>query len=108
MQAVAPAQSIARQLLMALVMALSFEQCMLFAWFVQFCLHCIATCSPRLPASGVHASTLSQTFWQVAAALLPLLPPQPCMLPAATASDAKTPTNNAVSFLDIRASPRVV
>jgi hypothetical protein len=33
--------------------------------------------------------------------LLPLPPPQPCMAPAAIASDAKTPTNNAVSFVDM-------
>jgi hypothetical protein len=100
MQVTAPEHSMARQLLTALAMASAFEHIATVEG--QFCLHVIANCCSAAPASGLHASTLSQTFSHVATLLpLPLPLPQPCMVPAATASDAKKPTNNAVSFVDM-------
>src|SRR5262245_28496876 len=91
-----------RQLLKALAIALSFVQCVFGTCVAQFCLHVVRSCSPAAPASGVHINTLSQVRSQSATLLLaPLSLPQPCMVPATTASEANTPTINAVSLCDM-------
>src|SRR5262245_28547526 len=91
-----------RQPFRVLLIALSFVQCVVDTCVAQPCLHMARACSPAAPASGVHVSDLSQTRSQSATLLpLPLSLPQPCMVPAARASVANTPTINAVSLFDI-------
>src|SRR5262252_4728140 len=96
----------ARQALTAFAIAVSFEQWVFETWEAQFALHIVSAIIPTVPASGVHIRTLSQACWQSAVLLLPLLLlPQPCMVPATSASDTTTPAINTVSFFDMTRTP---
>jgi hypothetical protein len=93
------------QVLIALVIAAWFEQCTLAVRLLQAVSHDIVS---AVPASGVHIVFFSQIFLQRSALLLPLLPPQPCIVPTANANNPTTPTKNPVSRIDILETSSVV
>src|SRR5947207_13068324 len=94
-----------RQALTALAIAASFAQWVDETCEEQFALHIVSTIIPTVPASGVHMRTLSHACMHSAVLLLPLLLPQPCMEPAASASETTTPAINNESFFDMTRTP---